>query len=249
MVTEASSGDRRRRRRRAARLLAITPIQTSALAAFRAPRRHARRNALGFTLLLTLATGLLFGVAPAWQASRGGVGTVLKEGGRSSTSARGHRLRGLLLVAEVALSLVLLVGATLLLRSFARLTGVDPGFQPEHVLSFSVTLPQTTYPDDRHRTKFFGRLLDTLRAMPGVQAAGMVQTMPIRNDYMPSFTIEGRPFEPGRNCRRITVRSARAILRRCRFPCGAAGRSGSDDAATAPKVAVVDEPSRRSTSR
>jgi putative ABC transport system permease protein len=223
--------------------LAITPIQT--LSAGSIPRVldvTLDRNVLGFTLLVTLATGLLFGVAPAWQASRAGVGTVLKEGGRSSTSARGHRLRGLLLVAEVALSLMLLVGATLLLRSFARLTGVDPGFQPEHVLSFSVALPQTTYPDDQHRTQFFGRLLDTLRAMPGVQAAGMVQTVPIRDDYMLSFTIEGRPFEPGRelsaNYRAISPGYFAALSIPVRR-----GRQiePSDDAATAPKVAVVDE--------
>ena len=223
--------------------LAITPIQT--LGAGSIPRVldvTLDRNVLAFTILVTLATGLLFGVAPAWQASRGGIGTVLKEGGRSSTGARGHRLRGLLLVGEVALSLVLLVGATLLLRSFARLTSVDPGFQPEHVLSFSVALPQTTYPGDQHRTQFFGRLLDTLRAMPGVQAAGMVQTVPIRNDYMLSFTIEGRPFEPGgepsANYRAISPGYLAAlsipVLR---------GRQiePSDDAATAPKVAVVDE--------
>ncbi len=222
--------------------LAITPIQT--LSAGSIPRVldvTLDRNVLAFTVLVTLATGLLFGVAPAWQASRSGIGYVLKEGGRSSTGARGHRLRGLLLVGEVALSLVLLVGATLLFRSFARLTAVDPGFQSERVLSFSVALPQT-YPEYQHRKQFFGRLLDTMRAMPGVQAAGMVQTVPIRNDYMLSFTIEGRPFEPGRepsaNYRVISPGYFAAlsipVLR---------GRQiePSDDAATAPKVAVVDE--------
>jgi putative ABC transport system permease protein len=223
--------------------LAITPIQT--LSAGSIPRVldvTLDRTVLAFTFLVTMVTGLLFGVAPAWQASRGGVGAVLKEGGRSSTSRRGHRLRGVLLVAEVAMSLMLLVGAALLLRSFARLTGVDPGFKPDQVLSFSVALPEKTYPDGQHRVQFFGRLFDTLRGMPGVQAAGMVQTVPIRNDYMLAFAIEGRPSEPGKapsaNYRCISPGYLEALsiplLR---------GRTitPSDDAATAPKVAVVDE--------
>ena len=223
--------------------LAITPIQT--LSAGSIPRVlyvTLDRNVLAFTVLVTLATGLLFGVAPAWQASRGGIGSVLKDGGRSSTGARGHRLRGLLLVAEVALSLVLLVGASLLLRSFARLTGVDPGFQPEHVLSFSVALPQTTYPGNQHRTQFFGRLLDTLRATPGVQAAGMVQTVPIRNDYLLSFTVEGRPVEPGRELSANYRVISPGYLAALSIPV-LRGRQiePSDDTATAPKVAVVDE--------
>ncbi|HUF11520.1 MAG TPA: ABC transporter permease, partial [Longimicrobiales bacterium] len=223
--------------------LAITPIQT--LGAGSIPRVldvTLDRTVLGFALLVTLSTGLLFGVAPAWHASRGGVGAVLKEGGRSSTGARGHRVRGALLVAEVAMSLVLLVGASLLLRSFARLTSVDPGFKAEQVLSFGVSLPQKTYSEDHHRTQFFDRLLETLRAMPGVQAAGMVQTVPIRNDYMLSFTIEGRPSEPGKepsaNYRAISPGYFAAlsipVLRGRDF-------SASDDVATSPMVAVVDE--------
>ena len=223
--------------------LVITPIQTlSAGSIPRAAEISLDRTVLAFTFLVTIATGFLFGLAPAWQASRSGAGAVLKEGGRSSTSARGHRLRSLLLVAEVALSLVLLVGASLLLRSFARLTGVDPGFKPEHVLSFSVSLPQIKYPDRAARTQFYARLLDTLRGMPGVQAAGMVQTVPIRSDYMLSFTIEGRPTEPGKdpsaNYRAVSPGYLEALsipIRR--------GRSltPSDDVSTAPMVAVVDE--------
>src|SRR5687768_3544733 len=101
--------------------LAITPIQN--LSAGSIPRVldvAVDRTVLGFAFLVTLATGLLFAIAPAWQASRSVVGAALKDSGRSSTSARGHRLRGTLLVAEVAMSLILLVGASLLLRSFAR---------------------------------------------------------------------------------------------------------------------------------
>ena len=223
--------------------LAITPIQT--LSAGSIPRVldvALDRTVLGFALAVTLATGLLFGLAPAWQASRAGVGASLKDSGRSSTSARGHRVRGALLVAEVAMSLVLLVGAALLLRSFARLTGVDPGFNPAPVLSFTVSLPDGSYGDDGRRLQFFGRLLDNLRATAGVQAVGMVQTVPIRSDYMLSFTIEGRPAEPGRepsaNYRAVSPGYFEALgipLVRGRLIAAA------DDAQTAPKVAVVDE--------
>lgn len=152
---------------------------------------------LAFALAVTLLTGVLFSVAPAWHAARGGLGTVLKEGGRSSSGARGLRLRNTLLVLEVALSIVLLVGATLLLRSFANLTSVDPGFRPEQVLTFSVNLPMVTYRGDQPRLAFFDRLHERLRAMPGVRAVGMVQTIPIRSDYLLSFSIKGRPSEPG----------------------------------------------------
>ena len=223
--------------------LAIPSIQT--LSAGSIPRVAdvaVDRTVLGFAFVITIATGFLFGLAPAWQASRGGVGAVLKEGGRGSTGGRGHRLRSVLLVAEVALSLILLVGASLLLRSFARLTNVDPGFKPEHVLSFSVSLPQTTYPGDQPRMQFFNRLLEKLQGMPGVSAAGMVQTVPIRSDYVLSFTIEGRPSEPGKepsaNYRAISPGYLAAlsipVLR-------GRGIAAADDAPTAPMVAVIDE--------
>ena len=93
---------------------------------------------------------------------------------------------------------MLLVGATLLLRSFVQLMHVDPGFRPEQVLTFSVALPQTTYPEDSQRIAFFDRLDERLRGMPGVRAMGMVQTIPIRADYLLSFSIQGRPSEPGK---------------------------------------------------
>jgi putative ABC transport system permease protein len=173
--------------------LAIAPIQT--LGASSLPRVAdiaLDRTVLAFAFVVTIATGFIFGLAPAWQAARGGVGAVLKESGRS-TGARGHRMRRLLLVAEVALSLVLLVGAALLIRSFARVTHIDPGFAPEHVLSFQVMLPDTAYSDAAKRDAFFDRLLERLRNTPGVQAVGMTQTLPILDDYLLSFSIEGRP--------------------------------------------------------
>ena len=153
---------------------------------------------LAFAVTVTVITAILFSLAPAWHAARGGLGAVVKEGSRASTGAGGRRVRDTLLVLEIALSIVLVVGAALLLRSFARLTGVDPGFRAEQVLTFSVDLPQVTYPDGQHRITFFDRLHERLRGWPGVRGVGMVQTIPIRADYLLAFAIQGKPSEPGR---------------------------------------------------
>ena len=147
--------------------LAIDPIQK--LSAGSIPRVAEIRidgSVLLFALLVSLATGILFGLAPAWQASRSTIGSVLKEGGRSSTSSSGRWMRNALLVAEVAMSIVLLVGAALLLRSFARLTSVDPGFKPEHVLAFRVALPTAAYTDDQQRAAFFTQAARGARRAP-----------------------------------------------------------------------------------
>ena len=223
--------------------LAIGPIQS--LSAGSIPRVldvTLDRTVLGFTLLLSVGTALLFGLVPGWQASRGGVGAVLKEGGRSSATSGGRWVRSGLLVAEVALSIVLLVGAALLLRSFARITAVDPGFQPEKVLAFRVALPPTAYPEPHHRISFYDRLLEKIQATPGIEAVGMVQTLPIREGYTLSVAIKGRPpAAPGSefsgNYRAISAGYFKAmgipVLR---------GRALTErDTATSPMVTVVDE--------
>ena len=197
---------------------------------------------LAFAAAASLLTGLLFGLVPAWQASRASAGLVLKEGGRSSSTSGGRWMRSGLLVAEVALSIVLLVGATLLLRSFSRLTNVNPGFQPERALAFQVSLPQTSYPQDGNRMAFFDTLLERLDALPGVAAAGMVQTLPMRGDYVLSFDVQGRPpanpgEEPSANHRVVSPGYFTALgipLRRGRLFDGR-------DAEKAKMVAVVDE--------
>jgi putative ABC transport system permease protein len=223
--------------------LAIPAIQT--LSAGGIPRVDdvsIDARVLGFAALLSIATGIAFGLAPAWQASRSSVGAVLKEGGRSSASSSGRWLRNGLMVVEVALSIVLLVGAALLLRSFSRLTSVDPGFNADRVLSFLVALPRTTYPEDHHRAAFFDQMIRKLQAMPQVRAVGLVQSLPIRGDYVLSFSIQGRSperpgEEPSANYRSASPKYFQAmgipVLR---------GRSFSErDNDTAPKVAVVDQ--------
>ncbi len=224
--------------------LAVRPLRT--LSAGSIPRVHDVSidwTVLLFALAVSLATGVIFGLAPAWQAARAGLSAVLKEGGRSSATAGGRRVRSVLLVAEVALSLVLLVGAALLLRSFARLMNVDPGFRAENVLAFRVSLPPVSYRDDPNRAAFFATLLSKLEALPDVRAAGMVQTLPLRGDYVLSFEIQGRPKTapnagPSANYRVVSPQYFPALgipLKRGRL------FTGRDNADKAPLVAVVDE--------
>jgi putative ABC transport system permease protein len=223
--------------------LAVTPIQTlGATSIPRAADVAIDRSVLAFACLISLVTGIVFGLAPAWQASRAGIGAVLKEGGRSSTSSGGRWMRSGLLVGEVALSIVLLVGATLLLRSFAKLTNVDPGFRPDHVLSFRVSLPPTAYATPQAQIAFHDRLAARLRALPGVESAATVQTLPMRGDYVLSFDVKGRPAgkpgeSPSANYRAIGPDYFAAlgipVLRGRAFT--------SRDAEKAPMVAIVDE--------
>ncbi|MFN7943999.1 MAG: ABC transporter permease [Blastocatellia bacterium] len=151
---------------------------------------------LVFTLAMTLLTGLLFGLMPALQAGRVNLNETLKEAGRGSTGTR-HLLRSSLVVAEVALTLVLLVGAGLLLRSFYQLQRVHPGFNTDHLLSFNVALPERRYATPDQQSDFALRLLERLRALPGVTQAAVSSGLPLGNNgWQTSFTIEGRPIPP-----------------------------------------------------
>jgi putative ABC transport system permease protein len=145
-----------------------------------------------FTLLLAVTTGVLFGIVPAIRASRSDLHAVLKEGSRGTTDRAGQTLRRSLVVAEIALALTLLAGGGLMLRSFARLTEVDPGFDPSHVLTFNVSLPKSQYPSDTAQALFFARLIPRLEQVPGVVAAGGTTVMPFGGDWgTSSFMIEG----------------------------------------------------------
>jgi predicted permease len=154
---------------------------------------------LAFTALAAIAAGILFGVAPAWQISRLDSYEMLKEGGRANTGSLGRqRLRAALVVAEVALALVLLVGAGLFLRSLAALEDVNPGFQPGGVITAAVSLPRAQYADAGKRIAFYRAVLGNLEAMPGAAAVAAGTPLPFSGDGgSASFTIEGRPMPPG----------------------------------------------------
>jgi putative ABC transport system permease protein len=143
---------------------------------------------LGFTLVVSVLTGLIFRLVPALEASNPELHETLKEGGRSSTAGMGRqRLRDSLVVAEVALALLLLIGAGLLIRSLERLQQVHPGFNPKNLLTMDISLPDSKYSDPHRQVAFFEQLLRHIETLPGVQSAGAV------NPYnVLSFTVEGR---------------------------------------------------------
>jgi putative ABC transport system permease protein len=152
---------------------------------------------LGFTFLTASITGLIFGLAPAWQASRLAHGETLKEGGRSGGGKR-QRFRSALVVAEVALALVLLVGAGLMIRSFTHLQNVPLGFAPDHVLTMQLALPTAKYGQGAPRVDFFNQLLQRLRAVPGVIDASAVTALPLAGGgtWVEEVTLEGRDAAP-----------------------------------------------------
>jgi predicted permease len=147
-----------------------------------------------FTALVALFTGILFGLVPALQAAKPELATSLKEGGRSGTETLGRsRLRSVLIVAETALAIVLLVGAGLLLRSLVGLGRVDPGFAKDHVITFGLDLPgRYGHPE---RVAFYRSLLEQIRATPGVRSASAAFPLPMSaDDVNTSFDVEGRPM-------------------------------------------------------
>jgi putative ABC transport system permease protein len=152
---------------------------------------------LGFTLLMSLLTSVVFGLVPAYQAVKFDLQAALKEGGRAAASARGRsRLRAALIIAEVALSLVLLVGAGLLIKSFWRLRQIDTGFKAEQVLTMRLFPPASAYPDDQHVAAFYEELLRRVRSLPGVTDAAVVDAVPLGDRSGGTvMEVEGRPAE------------------------------------------------------
>lgn len=152
-----------------------------------------------FTALAAIAAGILFGIAPAWQISRLDRFDALKEGGRSgSAGLRRQRLRAGLVIGEVALALVLLVGAGLFLRSLASLEEVNPGFQPQGVITGFVSLPENQYKDPAKQVAFYRAVLDRLSAQGGVTTAAAAVQVPFSGQAgSSSFSIQGRPSPPG----------------------------------------------------
>ncbi|MET0626229.1 MAG: ABC transporter permease [Pyrinomonadaceae bacterium] len=151
-----------------------------------------------FTLGVSLLTGVVFGVVPAFEASRVSTSESLKDGAKGTTMGkRGGRLRGAFVVAEIALALVLLVGAGLMLKSFARLRSVDPGFEPANLLTMRVSLPTRKYKEDAQVIAFTRRAAERLAALPGVTAAGAVNYLPFAGPgAATNFKIVGRPDPP-----------------------------------------------------
>jgi predicted permease len=151
---------------------------------------------LAFAAAASVLTGILFGLAPAWQTGKVSLQQTLKEAGHSVTAVK-QRMRGALIVTEIALALVLLAGAGLLLRSFYQLNKVDPGFNYDHLLSFSLSLPEKKYSKPEQRIDFYSNLARALSALPGAKSVGLASGLPFgASSWRNSFVVEGRPIPP-----------------------------------------------------
>jgi putative ABC transport system permease protein len=195
----------------------------------------------GFALLVSLLTGIVFGLLPALQASKINPGVTLKEGARGGAGLLRRRLRGLLVVSEVALAFVLLIGAGLLIRSFARLTEVNPGIDPHGVLTTYILLPDAKY-SGGGRTAFFQQMLERVRALPGVEAAAVTNSVPLSGSHRSTdFGIEGRP-SPTQETFNAGIRIISPdYFRTFRIPLVEGRLLAESDGAEAPPVVVINE--------
>ncbi|MCA1658151.1 MAG: ABC transporter permease, partial [Verrucomicrobiaceae bacterium] len=198
---------------------------------------------LAFAFGISALTGILFGLAPALQASKLDVSSSLKEGGRTGEGHRRTSARSLLLIGEVALSLMLLVGAGLLIKSFIRLQEVRPGFNPHNVLVTSVALPGAKY-KDQQRPEFFRQLMERLQTVPGVQAAGGAINLPLgASNYGigRAFIPEGRPLTVDEAVDSSFSTITGDYFRALQIPLLAGRTFELRDGPDAPKVVVINE--------
>ncbi|HKO96748.1 MAG TPA: ABC transporter permease [Pyrinomonadaceae bacterium] len=198
---------------------------------------------LGFTLGASLLTGILFGLAPVFQLAKNDVQESLKESGRGASSSKRHnRLRNTLIVCEVALSVVLLAGAGLLFRSFLQLQSVNAGFTPQQLLTVRLTPSGPQYREDADYMSFYSRVMEETRALPGVQAVGAINTLPLSKGPTSGFRIEGQPLLtrdkwPSTNYRGVSS----DYFRTMNIPI-VQGRAFSErDTQDAPLVAIVNQ--------
>jgi putative ABC transport system permease protein len=219
-------------------LLAIVPVDVPSLAGV-----GLDRNAVLFTLGLSVASALVFGLVPALHVARPALARALKEGGTVAGAGRERRrLTNLLVVSEMALALVLLVGAGLFVKSFWRLSHVDPGFDSRNVLTFEVSLPQTRYAEASKQLAFYRATLERLAALPGVGSVGAISWGPMGMGSATDFTVVGRPAPaPGQ----APVADVRMVTPGLFAAMGVPLRRGrlisETDSPERPKVVVVNE--------
>jgi putative ABC transport system permease protein len=151
---------------------------------------------LAFSFGLSLLTGIVFGLAPAIQSSRPDLNEVLKEGGRSSAGGARHRLRSVLVTTEIAMAVVLLVGAGLMMKSLVKLLQSNVGFNPENVLTMTVALPAAKYTDAGKQVSFYQQLNERVQSLPGVSGSGTVNVLPLQGGNTTRFYVDGDPVPP-----------------------------------------------------
>jgi predicted permease len=198
---------------------------------------------LAFALAVSFLTGLVFGIVPSLKSARPDLNEGLKESGRSATASRGRRFRGVMAISEIALALVLLVGAGLMIRSFARLQTGKLGFDPQNVLSLEALLPQNKYGTPEKRQAFVEQALQRLEALPGVRSAGATNFLPLSGFWgTVTFTVEGRPLpapgeEPEADNRVATPRYFQTMS----IPVLKGREFTEQDNDKAPDVAIINE--------
>ena len=200
------------------------------------------RYVLFFTLGVSTLTGIVFGLAPALHASKPDPGNMLKDSGRGVSHGR-NRMRSALIVSEVALSLMLLVGAGLLINSFWRLLHTDAGFDPRGVLALDIPLSRTKYPKSEQRPAVFEQLVERMKALPGVRDASLTSNVPLTDfDVELSFQIEGRePYKPGNEAVADYTAVGADYFRTMNIALQRGRVFANSDTATTPQVMVVSD--------
>jgi putative ABC transport system permease protein len=221
-------------------LLAITPPNTPRLSEISIDLR-----VFAFTFAVTILAGILFGLFPALQTSRPNLNETLKDSGQRGSETGGrNRVGSFLIVSEIALSFILLAGAGLLIKSFLHLREINPGFNPDNVLTMRVTLPPGKYAQGEPRAQIFKQLIDQVKATPGVQSAGAVLSLPLRGD---SFNVgrsvipEGRPMTPDEQSNAQHLPVTPDYFQTLQIPLKAGRLFTDQDTLQSTKVAIVNE--------
>ena len=206
---------------------------------------HLDTRVFAFTAALSILTGVLFGLAPALRASRPNLTETLKEGGRSGSAGHAHnRFHNVLVTLEVAVAVVLLAGASLMIRSFQRLENVNPGFNSNNVLAVRITLPMRPgEKPDGQDARFFRALLEHLNALPGVERAGLISELPLSGQANDTFfTIEGRPpVKPSERPDADDRRASAGYFETLHIPILKGRNFNSGDTGNGAKVAIVSQ--------
>jgi putative ABC transport system permease protein len=198
---------------------------------------------LAFTLVISIFTGVVAGLAPAWRLTKTNLNEAMKQGlGKTDSDSGGNRMRSVLVGSEVALSLVLLIGAGLMIRSLWKLRSVNPGFDAQSVLTMTLWLPEAKYKEAYQQAGFYKQVLERVRVLPGVESAGAISSLPLTGGSTQPFSIEGQPVLPMADQPEVAVREVTAgYLGSLHVPL-LSGREISDaDTAERPAVVLVSK--------
>lgn len=201
---------------------------------------HLDMRILGFSFGLSLLTGIVFGLVPALQSSRPDLNEVLKEGGRNTAAGGGHRIRGALVMSEIALAVVLLVGAGLMMKSLLRLLQTNPGFNPDNLLTLTIALPAAKYTEVNKQIDYFDQLKGRVESLPGVKGSGTVNILPLQGGNTTRFHVDGDPVPPPGQDTEANIRTVdESYFQTMGVPLIAGRMFDQRDKADAPQVVII----------